>query len=297
LSSPVIELRNISKIYRMSQTVSVEALKDVNVKIYPGEIVIIMGPSGSGKSTFLNIVGTLDRPTSGRVYLEGVDVTDLPERELYDIRLRKIGFVFQFFNLISTLTAIENVMLPMILLGELSEKEARERALELLKIVGLGDRINSRPIQLSGGQQQRVAIARALANNPSIVLMDEPTGNVDVVSEAIILKLVSILNKYFGVTFVIVTHNPEVSVIGHRIIYIRGGRLFETKEVPKISLDQPIDERRIIRSELKFLKLELVRLRKELHKGIISRDEYLARAREIEEKVHRIRRLISNAGK
>ena len=243
MSEPVIKLKNITKIYTSGKGIEVKALDNVNLTVYEGEIVIIMGPSGSGKTTLLNIIGTLDKPTNGRIILDGIDVTHLPEKKLYNIRLEKIGFVFQFFNLVSTLTALENVMLPMILLGKVSEREAREKAEELLKIVGLGDKLHSRPIQMSGGQQQRVAIARSLANDPSIVLMDEPTGSVDVISEAVILRLIQILNKYMGTTFVIVTHNPEVSLIGHRIVYIRGGKIYETKEIPKINLENALDEK------------------------------------------------------
>jgi len=293
LSKSIIKIENVNKIYRVGKDLDVHALRNVNLEVKEGEILIIMGPSGSGKSTLLNIIGTLDKPTSGRVIIDGIDVTHLPEKELYDIRLRKIGFVFQFFNLISTLTALENVMLPMILLGELDKEEIEKKAKELLEVVGLGDKLYARPIQMSGGQQQRVAIARALANDPAIVLMDEPTGSVDIVSEAVILKLIQTLNKFFGVTFIIVTHNPEVSIIGHRIVYIRGGKLFETREIPRISIDNALDEKQIIRSQIEFLKRELIRLKNLREKGVLGADEYTESLSSIKRKLEKIRSVLS----
>jgi len=288
LSRRVLEIENIYKVYRVSREVQVEALKDVTLKVKEGEILVIMGPSGSGKSTLLNIMSTLDKPTRGKVIIDGRDVTHLPEKELYDLRLTKIGFVFQFFNLITTLTALENVMLPMILLGNIDGGEAEEKATELLKIVGLGDRLHARPTQMSGGQQQRVAIARALANDPSIVLMDEPTGSVDVVSEAVILKLVKTINKYMGTTFIIVTHNPEVAVIAHRIVYMRGGRLFETQEIPRINIDEALDEREVMKLQLTFLEKEVKRIKRLKSRGSIPPEEYRERMLRLREKLRRI---------
>jgi len=289
LNRPVIELKNITKVY--VNGAKVVALKGISLEVKRGEILVIMGPSGSGKTTLLNIMGTLDKPTTGRVIIDGIDVTELPEKMLYDIRLKKIGFVFQFFNLITTLTAIENVMLPMILAG-IPEKNARSRARELLNIVGLGDRLNQRPTQLSGGQQQRVAIARALANDPPIVLMDEPTGNVDMVSEAVILRLIKLLNKYFETTFVIITHNPEVSVIADRIINIRGGKLYERGEIPRLNLEKALDEKEFLRIQAKFLEEEYVRLKDLYYKGIIPYEEYLPRLKSLRERIERIRRYL-----
>lgn len=288
MSRRVLEIENIYKVYRVSREVQVEALKDVTLKVKEGEILVIMGPSGSGKSTLLNIMSTLDKPTRGKVIIDGRDVTHLPEKELYDLRLTKIGFVFQFFNLITTLTALENVMLPMILLGNIDGGEAEEKATELLKIVGLGDRLHARPTQMSGGQQQRVAIARALANDPSIVLMDEPTGSVDVVSEAVILKLVKTINKYMGTTFIIVTHNPEVAVIAHRIVYMRGGRLFETQEIPRINIDEALDEREVMKLQLTFLEKEVKRIKRLKSRGSIPPEEYRERMLRLREKLRRI---------
>ncbi|MCD6562746.1 MAG: ABC transporter ATP-binding protein [Thermoproteales archaeon] len=285
----IAELENISKYYYIGKNIVVKALEDISLKIYSRDILIIMGPSGSGKSTLMNILGTLDRPSKGRIIIEGTDVTDLSEKELYKFRLKNIGFVFQFFNLIGTLTALENVMLPMILLGNLDEETARIKASELLKIVGMSDKLNSRPSQLSGGQQQRVAIARAIANDPPLVLMDEPTGNVDMASEAVILKLIKILNKYLGITFVIVTHNPEVSLIGTRMISIRSGRLFESDKVPTIDLEKALDERKILELQLEFFEREIVSLKKLLGKGLITFDDYKAELSKIRERLEMIK--------
>ena len=285
----IAELENISKYYYIGKNIVVKALEDISLKIYSRDILIIMGPSGSGKSTLMNILGTLDRPSKGRIIIEGTDVTDLSEKELYKFRLKNIGFVFQFFNLIGTLTALENVMLPMILLGNLDEETARIKASELLKIVGMSDKLNSRPSQLSGGQQQRVAIARAIANDPPLVLMDEPTGNVDMASEAVILKLKKILNKYLGITFVIVTHNPEVSLIGTRMISIRSGRLFESDKVPTIDLEKALDERKILELQLEFFEREIVSLKKLLGKGLITFDDYKAELSKIRERLEMIK--------
>ena len=285
----IAELENISKYYYIGKNIVVKALEDISLKIYSRDILIIMGPSGSGKSTLMNILGTLDRPSKGRIIIEGTDVTDLSEKKLYKFRLKNIGFIFQFFNLIGTLTALENVMLPMILLGNLDEETARIKASELLKIVGMSDKLNSRPSQLSGGQQQRVAIARAIANDPPLVLMDEPTGNVDMASEAVILKLIKILNKYLGITFVIVTHNPEVSLIGTRMISIRSGRLFESDKVPTIDLEKALDERKILELQLEFFEREIVSLKKLLGKGLITFDDYKAELSKIRERLEMIK--------
>jgi len=281
-------VEDVHKVYHVSREVQVHALRGVTLQVREGEILAIMGPSGSGKSTLLNIMSTLDRPTKGRVLIDGVDVTQLPEKKLYHLRLSKIGFVFQFFNLVSTLTAIENVMLPMILLGHIAGEEAREKAAELLKMVGLGDKLHVRPPQMSGGQQQRVAIARALANDPTIVLMDEPTGSVDVVSEAVILKLIKTINKYLGATFIIVTHNPEVAVIAERVVYIRGGQLFETRELPRIKIDEALDEREVMRLQLAFLRKEADRLKELGARGAIPPDEYRERVARLRHKLERI---------
>jgi len=222
----VFEMKNVKKIYKMGE-VEVKALDDVSFKINSGEFVIIMGPSGSGKSTTLHIMGCLDKPTDGSVYIDGVDVSNLKDKELAKIRGEKIGFVFQQFNLLPRLTAIENVELPMIYRG-IPHQKRKKRAKELLELVGLGDRINHKPTQLSGGQMQRVAIARALANEPSYILADEPTGNLDSKSGKGILEIFEKLNKE-GMTVVIVTHDPELELLGNHLIYLRDGKIQEER--------------------------------------------------------------------
>ncbi|WP_069808327.1 ABC transporter ATP-binding protein [Vulcanisaeta thermophila] len=261
----VARLVNVSKRYYVSNTVFVDALVNVNLSVINGEILIIMGPSGSGKTTLLNILGTLDRPSSGRVIINGVDVTEADENYLARFRLERLGFVFQQYNLLPQLTALENVALPMLLTGRYTMEEAREKARLLLDLVGLGDVINNRPNQLSGGQQQRVAIARALANDPSYILMDEPTGSIDLASTYLILDLIRLLNRVLGVTFVIATHNTEVASIGTRIIYIRGGRVFEEENLGKIKAEfsrSRVDVRDLVNSYSKLLDLEERRLRR-----------------------------------
>ncbi|HCF37817.1 MAG TPA: macrolide ABC transporter ATP-binding protein [Thermosipho africanus] len=222
----VFEMNQVKKIYKMGD-VDVKALDGISFKIKKGEFVIIMGSSGSGKSTTLHIMGCLDKPTSGNVYIDGVDVSKLNDKLLAKIRGEKIGFVFQQFNLLPRLTALENVELPMMYKG-VPLKKRRKRAKELLELVGLGDRINHKPTQLSGGQMQRVAIARALANEPSYILADEPTGNLDSKSGEDILEIFKRLNKD-GMTVVIVTHDPELELLGNHVIFLRDGKIQEER--------------------------------------------------------------------
>lgn len=220
-----IEAHDIRKLYQMGE-VEVEALGGVSFNIRRGEVIAIMGPSGSGKSTLMNTLGCLDRPTSGEYILDGEPVASLTDDQLADIRNRKVGFVFQSFNLLSRQTAITNVELPLRYSGN-SNGQRRARAIEALKAVGLGDRMTHRPTELSGGQQQRVAIARAIVNNPAIIMADEPTGNLDSKVGKEIMSLLLTLNKERGTTLIIVTHDPIVAEQTQRAIRLRDGLLEE----------------------------------------------------------------------
>ncbi len=220
-----IRFENVWKIYRMGK-VEVPALRGLSLSIRRGEHVAIMGPSGSGKSTFLHLAGALDHPTKGRVLIEGRDPSKLSDAELSRLRNELIGFVFQTFNLIPRLTAIQNVILPLTL-QDIPQGERRKRAEEALRQVGLAHRMNHRPNEMSGGEQQRVAIARAIVTRPKILLADEPTGNLDSHSASEIVELLTRLNKELGVTLVVVTHNPDVGNAAQRIIKIRDGVVYE----------------------------------------------------------------------
>jgi putative ABC transport system ATP-binding protein len=219
----IIEVDKISKVYRLGD-ITVNALSDVTVSIEKGEFVAVMGPSGSGKSTFMNVLGCLDKPTGGRYVLEGTDVGKLGRDELAGIRNKKLGFVFQGFNLLSRTSAMENVELPMLYDG-LPSQDRKERALRALKSVGLEGREGHHPNQLSGGQQQRVAIARALVNDAPIILADEPTGNLDTKTSAEIMDLFVSLNKASSITIILVTHEPDIAAYSKRVIKFLDGRI------------------------------------------------------------------------
>lgn len=232
----MIELKGVKKIYEMGE-VEVQALKGIDVKIERGEFVSIMGPSGSGKSTLMHILGGLDLPEEGTYMLENVDITDLKDRELSRIRNHHFGFVFQAYNLFPELTALENVMVPLMYAGN-SLKKRKERALELLESMGLNHRVNHYPGQLSGGEQQRVAVARALANDPTLLLADEPTGNLASHQGKEIMEIFSRLNTEEGVTIVLVTHDPLVGSYGKRLVGLSDG--YVVADRPIIG-EEPID--------------------------------------------------------
>ncbi len=224
----MVKLTDVVKIYHMG-AVTVPALKGVSLTVDEGTFVAIMGPSGCGKSTLLNILGCLDRPTSGSVEIDGVEVARMSKTELASIRSRKIGFIFQTFHLLHQATALANVMLPFLYSG-FPKSERKARAMELLRSVGLEERAHHKPYELSGGQQQRVAIARALVNQPKLILADEPTGNLDSQSGLEILALLELLNRE-GMTILMVTHDPQLAMHAQRIIHLKDGRVLKEEEV------------------------------------------------------------------
>ncbi len=220
----IVSAENLRKVYKMSKTNEVKALDGVNIEVHEGDFTAIVGPSGGGKSTLMNILGLLDRPDEGKLVIDGMDMSNLKDKQAYKIRSQKIGFIFQGFNLIPTLTALENVMLAG-KYGKMKRRESMERAKSLLKMVGLEGRVNHTPNELSGGQQQRVAIARALMNNPAIILADEPTGELDTTTSLEIMGMLKKLNKENKQTFLIVTHNQEVADSCKNIIRLKDGKV------------------------------------------------------------------------
>lgn len=217
----VVRTQQVKKVYEMGDF-RLQALKGVDLEVEQGEYLSIMGPSGSGKSTLFNMIGGLDKPTEGKVYIDDVDVAQLDAYELAWLRCRKIGYIFQSFNLIPVMTALENVTLPMVFAG-LTSDEARDKGVDLLTKVGLGERISHKPSELSGGQQQRVAVARAFANDPAIILADEPTGNLDLTTGTEIIELLRQMNKESGVTVISATHDHKMLSVSDRVIWVRDG--------------------------------------------------------------------------
>jgi len=228
---PVIEVAGLCKRYQLGD-VTVEALRGINLQIEKGAFIAVIGASGSGKSTLMNILGLLDRPTEGRYMLEGKDVSQLDRDERAVLRNRKIGFVFQSFNLLARTSAVENVELPLLYRGAIAAAERRRRAVTLLEAVGLGGRLDHRPHQMSGGQQQRVAVARALVNDPDVVLADEPTGNLDSKTSDEIMELLQGLNKERGVTVIVITHEPDIAEFAERVVAFKDGLIVEDRKVP-----------------------------------------------------------------
>jgi putative ABC transport system ATP-binding protein len=223
MGKKIIEVKDVWKIYKMGN-VNVEALKGLNFSVSKGEFVSIMGPSGSGKSTAMNMIGCLDVPSKGTVFLDGKDISKMTESQLAQVRGRKIGFIFQSFNLVNTLTAKENIMLPM-LFQDLNREQREKRAEKLLKMVELKDRMNHKPSELSGGQQQRVAIARALSNNPEVILADEPTGNLDSKTGKSMMDFLKKLHKKEKRTIVVVTHDEYIAENADRVSYLKDGKI------------------------------------------------------------------------
>lgn len=236
MSNPhtIVRVSGVTKVFKLRKH-EVEALRGVDLEIHSGEYLSIMGPSGSGKSTLFNMIGGLDKPSSGKVFIDEVDIAQLDAYELAWLRCRKIGYIFQTFNLIQVMTALENVTLPMIFAG-MHNDAAVEKGLELLEVVGLGDRFQHKPFELSGGQQQRVAIARAMANDPAIILADEPTGNLDLTTGEEIIELLKRLSEEKGVTVISATHDFKMLSVSDRVVWIRDGRIDKVEEREQLSI-------------------------------------------------------------
>ena len=234
----IVRVTDVTKVFKLGK-IDVQALKGIDLEIIKGDYISIMGPSGSGKSTLFNMIGGLDKPTTGKVFIDEVDIAQLDAYELAWLRCRKIGYIFQTFNIIQVMTALENVTLPMIFAG-LGNDAAVDKGMELLDLVGLGDRFSHKPFELSGGQQQRVAVARALANDPAIILADEPTGNLDLTTGEEIISLLKRLSQDRGVTVISATHDFKMLNVSDRVIWIRDGRVdkIENREELSISIGQ-----------------------------------------------------------
>ena len=230
----IVRVSHVTKVFQLGK-VQVHALQGVNLEIAAGNYISIMGPSGSGKSTLFNMIGGLDKPTSGKVFIDDVDIAQLDAYELAWLRCRKIGYIFQTFNIIQVMTALENVTLPMIFAG-MNNDSAVEKGIQLLELVGLGDRFRHKPSELSGGQQQRVAVARALANDPAIILADEPTGNLDLTTGEEIIALLKNLSKERNVTVISATHDFKMLNVSDQVVWIRDGRIDKIEDREELSI-------------------------------------------------------------
>ncbi len=233
-STHIVRVSKVTKMFHLGK-VEGQALKGVDLEITKGDYLSIMGPSGSGKSTLFNMIGGLDKPTSGKVYIDEVDIAQLDAYELAWLRCRKIGYIFQTFNIIQVMTALENVTLPMIFAG-INNDEAVEKGIQLLELVGLGDRFKHKPFELSGGQQQRVAIARALANDPAIILADEPTGNLDLNTGEEIITLLKRMSQERNVTVISATHDIKMLNVSDQVVWIRDGRIEKIEDRDQLSI-------------------------------------------------------------
>ncbi|MBT8365765.1 MAG: ABC transporter ATP-binding protein [Deltaproteobacteria bacterium] len=233
-AASVVRVTGVTKVFKLGK-IDVEALKGIDLEIAKGDYISIMGPSGSGKSTLFNMIGGLDKPTSGKVFIDEVDIAQLDAYELAWLRCRKIGYIFQTFNIIQVMTALENVTIPMIFAG-LNNDVAVEKGMQLLDLVGLGDRFNHKPFELSGGQQQRVAVARALANDPAIILADEPTGNLDLTTGEEIIALLKRLSQERGVTVISATHDFKMLNVSDQVVWIRDGRVDKIEDREELSI-------------------------------------------------------------
>lgn len=272
-----VDVRDLVKIYRMGRGIEVQALRGLSMSVRPGEAVTIMGPSGSGKTTLLNIIGGVDTPTAGVVVVGGVKVSELSESELEMYRLRMVGYVFQAFNLVPVLTSLENVELPMIALGVPRSKRIR-RAKWLLKLVGLGHRIHHKPTELSGGEQQRVAIAVALANDPPLILADEPTAELDTENAMKIIDLLTRLSREYGKTVIVSTHDPRIALRADRILRIEDGVIKSEHKPIELEKEPHLvkltDLAEVIKTRIAVLEQRIRELAEKFAKGVISRDEF-----------------------
>ncbi|MEM1532775.1 MAG: ABC transporter ATP-binding protein [Desulfurococcaceae archaeon] len=272
-----VEIRDLVKIYKIGRTIEVHALRGINVNIKAGEAVCIMGPSGSGKTTLLNIIGGVDKPTGGQVVVGGVRVHELDESRLEKYRLKTVGYIFQAFNLVPMLTALENVELPMIPLG-IDGSTRRRRAEQLLKVVGLGDKLYHKPFELSGGEQQRVAIAVALANDPPLILADEPTAELDIENAMKVIDLLIKLSKESGKTVIISTHDPRIAIRADRILRMEDG-VIKSEHKP-VELEEGISLTKLssladeVKARLAVTEKQLHELAVKLSRGEISREQF-----------------------